>query len=421
MKRKTLTTALLAGLTGTVGIANISNAVNINPDGLGQVLIYPYYTVRDGNDTLVSVVNTTQDVKAVKVRFLEGENSREVLDFNLYLSQFDVWTAAIFENGTGASVVTADNSCTVPIGNLRTEGEPFRTFRFNDTGGTTADRTREGHLEIIEMGVVSDTANGAWATAATHGSDGVPASCATLNASWNGGVWDGSPSDGLSAPEGGLFGGASIINVAGGTDAAYNARAIDAFRETEAHSGPGDETPSLASANWNPDTGVGNPPVRSIVFDNGSVVTSDWLTPIDAVSAVFMHDQIMNEYVLDEATLSGTDWVVTFPTKRFYVDPAFGGGDRPPFTTTFPDDGVACEPVSLRFWDREEQTTTGEIDFSPLPPQGSNVLCYETNVVTFDNSDVLGSHLSENVNPGSFGFRLDAHRIRRRQQQLHVG
>jgi hypothetical protein len=70
--------------------------VSVNHDGLGQALIYPYYTVRVvptgliGSDaaynSLLSVVNSTASAKAVKVRFLEGKNSREVLDFNLYLS-----------------------------------------------------------------------------------------------------------------------------------------------------------------------------------------------------------------------------------------------------------------------------------------------------------------------------------------------
>jgi hypothetical protein len=101
MNRKNLTSAVLAGLAGVAGIAATAQAVNINPDGLGQVLIYPYYTVNGGNVTLLSVVNTTENAKAVKVRFNEGLNTREVLDFNLYLSPFDVWTAALFnDDGT---------------------------------------------------------------------------------------------------------------------------------------------------------------------------------------------------------------------------------------------------------------------------------------------------------------------------------
>src|SRR5450432_4672902 len=96
MNRNNLTTAVIAAIAGVAGIANMASAVNLNPDGLGQVLLYPYYTVNSGQNTLLSVVNTTAIGKAVKVRFLEGYNSREVLDFNLFLSPFDVWTAEVF-------------------------------------------------------------------------------------------------------------------------------------------------------------------------------------------------------------------------------------------------------------------------------------------------------------------------------------
>src|SRR5262245_30998179 len=99
MKRNNLTTAVVAGIAGIAGLASVANAVELNADGLGQVLIYPYYTVNAGNTTLISVVNTTAVPKAVKVRFLEGYNSAEVLDFNLFLSPYDVWTASIFTLG----------------------------------------------------------------------------------------------------------------------------------------------------------------------------------------------------------------------------------------------------------------------------------------------------------------------------------
>ena len=98
MNRKNLTAAVLAGLAGAAGIAGTAQAVNMNPDGLGSVLIYPYYTSNGGNQTIMSVVNTTENAKAVKVRFLEGYNSREVLDFNMYMSAYDVWVAGIADN-----------------------------------------------------------------------------------------------------------------------------------------------------------------------------------------------------------------------------------------------------------------------------------------------------------------------------------
>ena len=58
-KRKALFTAVLAGL----GAAGTAEAVYLNPNGTGQVLVYPYYTVQSANgaswNTYLSVVNTT--------------------------------------------------------------------------------------------------------------------------------------------------------------------------------------------------------------------------------------------------------------------------------------------------------------------------------------------------------------------------
>ena len=108
MKKNSLTTAVVAGIAGVAGFASLANAVDLNPDGIGQVLLYPYYTVNKGQDTNFSVVNTdTAHGKAVKVRFLEGYNSREVLDFNLYLSAADVWTGVI----TQVSVTSSPSVC----------------------------------------------------------------------------------------------------------------------------------------------------------------------------------------------------------------------------------------------------------------------------------------------------------------------
>ena len=95
-KRKALATAVL----GTLGVAGSAHAIYQDPSNLGQALIYPYYTVNSdpvGNpfNTLISVVNTTSQVKIVKVRFREGKASAEVLDFNLYLSPNDMWTGAV--------------------------------------------------------------------------------------------------------------------------------------------------------------------------------------------------------------------------------------------------------------------------------------------------------------------------------------
>src|SRR5438874_1229269 len=82
------------------GAVPTAQAVRINAEGLGQALIYPYYTVRSttgGNAyvTALAITNSSSKPKALKVRLLEGKAGAEVLDFNLFLAAYDMWTAAI--------------------------------------------------------------------------------------------------------------------------------------------------------------------------------------------------------------------------------------------------------------------------------------------------------------------------------------
>lgn len=424
-KKKSLYLAVAAGL-GAVGMAGTASAVNVNSNGLGQVLIYPYYTVRNNTDTYLSVVNTTNSVKAVKVRFTEGRDSREVLDFNLYLSPNDMWTGAVTRNSLGnAKLITADKSCTAPA--IPAAGVDFVNYAYSGAviegivttngrdgvaGSDSLDRTREGYFEIIEMGVVT---NASIITAVTH-VNGVPANCAAVQTAAMTSL-PGMNSQGgafaLIAPTGGLAGTATLINVAAGTDAGYDPVALASFSDANIWDVPGSVKPDLKQAS----------PATSVVFKNGGTIASTWTAgTADAVSSVLMHDNLINEFVLDTATLSATDWVVTMPTKRYYVPVNDGVANStdaspttglPPFTTAFwisavdttktpvAMTGGACEPVSLQYFDREEgpTSTPGTVQFSPLPSTVTvgNALCWETTVVTFNNGNLLGSGNSVNV------------------------
>jgi len=384
-KKKSLCAAL-AGI-GALGAVGAAQAVNLNPDGLGQVLIYPYYTTRTspaGNvyNSLLSVVNSTASVKAVKVRFLEGKNSREVLDFNLFLSPKDVWTAGIVPMGAGAGIMTQDNSCTLPA--IPAAGKAFVNFAYTaDGAGSSLDRTTEGYVEIIEMATFDDSSD--TAANVTH-INGVPPGCAdqtdALAAS------EALP-PGLTDQDGrsGIFGSMTLINVDSGTAAGQDAVALDNFSDVVLYTNAGSVQPDLTQA---------SPPV-SVLFANNFIYNSLWsASTADPVSAVLMHDHIMNEYVLDAGTNSGTDWVVTMPTKRFYV--ANGTGTPPRlFQRNFNKTDGACDDVDLAIYDREENTTSTPLDFSPPPPTLSNAICWEANVITFNNSNLLGSANSANI------------------------
>jgi len=441
MKRNTLTTAVLAGLTGMAGMVSVSNAVNVNPDGLGQVLMYPYYTARGGNDTLISIVNTTDRGKAVKIRFLEALNSREVLDFNIYMSEWDVWVGAVTADPDGGGLLrTTDSTCTTPLvfdanlafgdvlpgGRLNGEVSFFNrqyTGSRTDAGPQGEERNASGHIEFIEMGELLPTPVGAPAKssasyvpfAAKH--SGVlgsrkPNDCAYLVDLWRdpapgagdpgpGGTthWNFNPrfgfnrvdGDGEVVVSGGLFGAASIINGLDGVMFSYNATAVDGFWANSIgnHTNPGSVFPSIAGGGED----VSN------VFVNGQVVTTDWPASIFAVNATITYDALMNEYNVQAGLGAQSEWVLTLPTKRFHTDAegilAAVDPDEPiaPFTNTWHDTpsglNFPCEDMSFTVWDREELTPspeTGGVEFSPRPddedPQVFQ-LCRETNVVRY--------------------------------------
>ena len=442
MKRNTLTTAVLAGLTGLAGMVSVSNAVNVNPDGLGQVLLYPYYTTRGGNDTLISIVNTTDRGKAVKIRFIEALNSREVYDFNIYMSAWDVWTAAVTDGANGgARFLTTDTTCTVPryFGNPQFAqgpglfGDDFTNVLYSianltaDGGPAGMDRTRSGYIEVIEMGVlgVDQVNNQDVEAAAEHRTSGpnrglpplsgtsgsnTDVQCGLFLERWidsafeNGnGIWrEVNSSRGIEAPSGGLFGNASIINNERGTLLSYEAVAIDNFWDPTqgvVHTRPEDVTPALNSTLAD----------TSVVFISGMTnpEVAQWNNPIDAVNHVLALETLSNEYNVNPGLAAETEWVVTFPTKRFHVDAALDGPQegataaRAPFTDLWTNASPSsCDTMNINVWDREEQNVTfapdsGAVCPSPqIPGVPCNTeegivfeFCREANVVRFGPAD----------------------------------
>jgi len=405
MKVRHAAATIAFALTGTAGTAH---AVALNPKGLGQVLIYPYYTVNKDQDTLVSVVNTTNIGKAIEVRFLEGYNGREVHTLKLYLSPHDVWAARIGQlaDDGGAAVFTADHSCTYPA--IDAGGKAFLASAYAGGGAYPADggptsimRTREGSVEMIEIGEIIP---------------GSPLDIATTH------VQNGQPNDGapacpqaaiggsdvmdLSVPRGGLSGTGSIVNVAEGTFFGYAASALSGFSDQVlfAHS------IDLGVANSAESQAGGA--VAYLSNDAGAPLALDYARGIDAVSAVLMADSISNDFLVASDLGANTDWIVTFPTKRFYVDPYFtGSGALAPFAEGFGQyvAGQSNVDVGFNLFDQEEGAplrTTDVVTPSALP--------YTVNAISFLASDdpnagttsgVLGSKLIRNVEPyGAAGW-----------------
>ena len=380
--------AALAGVSA-LGATGAAQAVSVNPDGLGQALIYPYYTVRDKVagapfTSLLSVVNSTQSAKAVKVRFLEGKNSREVLDFNLYLSRRDVWVAAIIPTATGAGIYTPDRSCTTPVvSNSATTPTLFVNYAYTgsaaDGADTSLDRTREGYVEIIEMG---DLRVGSNTEAVVTHVAGIPPCDDFSTASAD-----------TVAGSGGLFGNMTLINVLAGEDYGTEATALEGFSAVPLWFTPGSVDPQLALVN----------PKTSVVTTGTNTYVTDWATTPDAmnpVSAVLMHNNVYNEFVVETGTKSGTDWVVTMPTKRFYIATGSGNNAGRLFQRNFNGNSGSCDDVVVTQYDREERTVSTPGSFSPPPPTQTDSICWEANVITFNNTNVFASKNIANIPTG---------------------
>jgi len=112
---------------------------------------------------------------------------------------------------------------------------------------------------------------------------------------------------------------------------------------------------------------------------------------VDPVSAVMMHNNIYNEFVLDTVTKSRTDWVMTMPTKRFYIATGPGTNAGRLFQRNFNGNAGSCDDVVVTQYDREERTVRAPGSFSPPPPTQTDAICWEANVVTFNNTNVFGS------------------------------
>ena len=382
------------------------SAVSLSPRGVGQVLIYPYYTVNKSQDTLLSVVNASAISKAVQVRVLEGYNGRDTLAFVLYLSPHDVWTASISQTSDegGAAIKTSDVSCTSTP--FPANGQPLRSAGYDGTstvpadgGPTSITRTREGFIELI---VGADITPGSPTdVAVTHVQDGLPGhgmppGCATLN--------DATTQADEVAPTGGIYGSASIVNVGEGTFFPYNADALQGFTDIPLFDPASSDGPTLADANSNEADFAGGAKAYLTTSD-GTPIALDYAAGIDAVSAVFMVDSIYNEYVVATSLGANTDWVITFPTKNFYVDPRFGAVPFAPFSEAFAAPGESNVLISGTVFDREEggQTFGGPCELCP-PPGNPPMLAYQVNVAGFplqppaSPTGVFGSNL------GSFVF-----------------
>lgn len=387
--------ALVALVAVVAFTAKDARAVYLEPQGVGQVLIYPYYTVNGGQATLLSVVNTTDQAKAVKVRFREAVKGQAVLDFNLYLAPFDMYTGALVADGPNAPAVllSTDSSCSVPAPMVNS-GASARQLHYGgpDDGPPGLERTREGSIELIEMGVlepVGDRDKNFFYDILPI--NGVPPRCNRLSEAWSaGGIWSANPTAaaagaavGVSPPRSGLHGGAVIVDVADGIAFPYRAEALGGFyalSETKLHTPPGSAAPDLASAETSPGKAVAQ------IYVEGRALDLDFVAGRpDAVSAVLMGEEVINEFSIEPVLGATSEWVVTLPTRYLHLQQTSFARRRP-----FNGPAEDCVGFSISVLDRE----TGPEDpimINDLPGHESRPakLCSQSQVLPWGGNSIV--------------------------------
>ena len=472
MKKNLISLAVAASVLGG---AAVQAGQHINPDKTGQVLMFPFYNADNGNATNMHIVNTTGATKALKVRFVEHKNSDEVLDFNLYLSPYDHFAFGVIKdpNGAGGAIITQDNSCTVPaLGSANgafsgtatpassgaiTRVQPFVNYLYANPAlpdfDSSIERSLTGHVEVIEMGEVTNKGtlgqgdyetNGKYsqfAAFAKHGATGVPASCAGLVASWgDSGFWS-SDAQGLGAnygitkATGGLYGLAYHINVPAAAAFGFEPTAIADWSDgLPGHTDPGTEFPSIAGGQL--ELTIYDPTNNTYVDLTATADTSrddGENQGVQAISALLMTQSLSNDVMVNPAIGGMTDWVVTFPTKKFHVDKAAKSLVVKPFTDnwggivegatagTYKED-PACEAVSIKQWDREEQTSAVALGFSPSPEASVSKMCNEVAVIAMGPA---GTASAMSVTTGltnlTAGYQEGWQRISFSSQDMTVG
>jgi hypothetical protein len=320
-----------------------------NPEGVGHVLYVPYFSTQSGNVTAINIVNTdVERGKVLKVRFRGASNSDDVYDFQVFLSPADVWTAGISQGADGRSRLdTADMSCTLPAN----VNGAFITSRTPAAGG--ANETREGYVEILTMAdIVDDGGDYSDLYDTVKHVDGVAECDADILTD----LRQENAARYMAPPTTGVMANWTIVNVQkifaySGEAAAIEAR--DASGEPIAgrivywDQRPTPLSQSEAEANTaDPLLRGATPVVAGARYDLPDLSTPylPGLPDCPFCQARALSDAITTQVLAgefySEATLGAqTDWVISFPTRRYFAAVRYTGTGAPAIVRNATSDG----------------------------------------------------------------------------------
>lgn len=349
-----------------------SAVIKLQPNGMGDAVYIPYYTVENSQDSLLTITNSGDLPSAIHLLFAEALNGQNVMSFNVYLPARSTWTATVTSNGEAAKVVSQSNVCTLP--QMPAQGIQFLPYdyanNYPDGGPTGQSRVRTGAVEIIELG----TLTGALAEATT-GLD-----CSRINSFYIHQPNQPPPTRApyLQNPSSRISASVHVVNVAQGVIFPVAGHAI-AGHNTRPYDVPTEDilariaNPRLAAgeSSFETETAAGR-----LVFDANRGA--------DAISSLFMQSELSGEFYTEQALASSTRWVLSFPTKHAYVSSrpgslAQGSGAVAPFSDRFDAEG-SCDFLTTA----SNKFDGGVLSESETPVDAASLgVCSQVNVIPF--------------------------------------
>jgi len=290
MKRILILSALILASYHFQAIA----AVHLSNDGTGQVGIVPFYSVVDGNETHLRVINSGDQYKAVRVNVRTADISAQpVYSLNVYLRPHDTWRMAMGQREGFIAAINTDTTCTLGL---------------TDPGEQAVDWSNHiwetGFIEVIEMGNISPETIGQYVDENEY--------CSLMEEAWaEGGAWSDNPLAGLNPTAGELQVTTELFNGAAGYSFNIPVTMLADFypEDSIVHTVAGSSEPNLDSGRHD-----------SQIIYQGETIETTWEHGYEAVSALLMKETMTNEFDLIEPKQGQTEWVVTFPTLKFHLN-----------------------------------------------------------------------------------------------------
>jgi hypothetical protein len=313
-----------------------------NPEGRGDLLIFPYYDVREINgkaqDFYFTIINDESECEslagypnvecnagmAVRIRFREGVRGEKVLNFDSWLSRGDVWVG----------MVTHNTSLALPYG-ARIFSPDWVIVDYN-ADAFTVDKPLASGLDFPAQIYMSPESNNLVGFFEVIGEE------RTFDHQSSGKVTRLTENE--DAPNS-LMGYGYIVRVADGSSFAYNATAIANFSRTKGSlfSSPGSLSPTLL----------------------------DCEDTLDQLEFQLSKKEVLAGYSVENVIGGKFSLILTFPTKHFHFcgkpNYTIKGDPTAPCTTDYPTGSPfkgakgyyyggssVAEPVDLGIFDRDE-------------------------------------------------------------------